>query len=99
MRLRTAETVDNAIPRLNFLPGDLADPISDVAPAAADARAILTHGRSDMKPVREVRRSEARSRAVPPPPFAGADKRAVPCEPLRSSGCGRGTGAAEWRAP
>jgi 3-hydroxypropionyl-coenzyme A dehydratase len=51
-----------------------------------------------MKPVRKVRRSGARSRALPQLWFAGVDKCVGPRQPLRSSGCGRVKGAAEWRA-
>jgi hypothetical protein len=52
-----------------------------------------------MKPVRKVERSAARSRALTPVPFARMDKHVVWRGPLRSSGCGYATGAAEWRAP
>jgi hypothetical protein len=84
---------------MNFLPWNLVDPISDVAPAGAEARATLTHGRSEVKPVRKLRRSAAHSRALPRLSFDGVDKRVVPSDPLRSCGCGRASGAAEWRAP
>ena len=57
------------------LPESRPTQIVDVAPGGAAARAILTHGRSEMKAVRKLRRSGARSRALPRPPFDSAAKR------------------------
>jgi hypothetical protein len=67
-------------------------------PWPVDARAILTHGRSEMKPVRNLRRSAGLSRALSQASFADVDKRPDLSQPLRSSGCGSAGGSAEWRA-
>ena len=59
------------------------------------ARAIPTHGRSELKPMRKLRRYAARCRRCR---CAGVDKRRGLPEPLRSGGCGHAKGAAECRA-